>query len=175
MLFSRVAPVALICALATSALGAVNTKETVEGLNALQKSAMEARKGIEGWNGGYIGLIPVASKIQGLQNSAANTRRSIDESDAFANEDADAVDAAYWQLQPEIVGALNAAEQKAPAFKDAGVAFLARSMIDDLKTEKDKFETSMQGKVPAEKYRNAGPSVAEVNTAFENARKALAA
>jgi hypothetical protein len=112
MLFSRVTPVYLLFALATSALGAVNTKQTVDGLNDLQKRVIETRKSIEGWNGGLMGAIPVASKIQTLQNTAANTRRTIDQSDAFENDDQDAVMAAYQQLHPELVGALNAAEQK---------------------------------------------------------------
>lgn len=112
MLFSRVTPVALFVALATSALGAVNTKQAIEGMNALQKNVAEARKTIEGWNGGLLGVIPVASKIQGVKSSAADTRRTIEQSDAFGDEDQDEVLAAYSQLQPEIMGALNAAEQK---------------------------------------------------------------
>ncbi|GFF30078.1 hypothetical protein IFM51744_01022 [Aspergillus udagawae] len=175
MLFSRVTPVALLFALATSALGAVNTKQTVDGLNDLQKRVIETRKSIEGWNGGLMGAIPVASKIQTLQNTAANTRRTIDQSDAFENDDQDAVMAAYQQLHPELVGALNAAEQKAPAFKDAGVGFVARAMIEDLSAEKDKFKTAMQGKVPAESYRSVEPGMAEVDAAFDKTRKALAA
>ncbi|KAH2585181.1 hypothetical protein KXW93_008978, partial [Aspergillus fumigatus] len=63
----------------------------------------------------------------------------------------------------------------APAFKDAGVAFVARAMMDDLKSEKEKFETTMQEKVPAERYRSAEPKVAEVNAAFDSAHKALSA
>ncbi|GAQ02993.1 hypothetical protein ALT_0314 [Aspergillus lentulus] len=175
MLFSRVTPVALFVALATSALGAVNTKQAIEGMNALQKNVAEARKTIEGWNGGLLGVIPVASKIQGVKSSAADTRRTIEQSDAFGDEDQDEVLAAYSQLQPEIMGALNAAEQKAPAFKDAGVAFVARAMMEDLKGEKEKFETAIQGKVPAERYRDAEPKVAEVNAAFDSTHKALAA
>ncbi|KAF4231533.1 hypothetical protein CNMCM8980_005229 [Aspergillus fumigatiaffinis] len=143
--------------------------------NALQKSVIEARKSIESWNGGLIGVIPVASKIQSVQNSAANTRRSIDRSDAFDSDDSDVALVAYQQLQPEIVGTLNAAEQKAPVFKDVGVGLLARAMIDYLKTERDRFESTMKGKVPAERYRSAEPKVAEVNVAFNNARNALAA
>ncbi|EAW16389.1 mannoprotein [Aspergillus fischeri NRRL 181] len=175
MLFSRVTPVALLIALATSSLGAVNTKQAIEGMNSLQNSLAEARKSIEGWNGGLLGAIPVASKLQGVKSSAADTRKTIEQSDAFGDDDQEDVLAAYQQLQPEIVGALNAAEEKAPAFKDAGVAFVARAMMDDLKSEKEKFETTMQGKVPAEMYRSAEPKVAEVNAAFDSAHKALSA
>jgi hypothetical protein len=112
MLFSRVTPVALLVALATSALGAVNTKQAIEGMNALQNRVAEARKSLEGWNGGLLGVIPVASKMQGVKSSAVDTRKTIEQSDAFADEDQDEVLAAYAQLQPEIMGALNAAEQK---------------------------------------------------------------
>lgn len=192
MLFSRVTPVALLVALATSALGEVNTKQAIEGMNTLQKRVSEARESIEGWDGGLLGVIPIASKMQGVKSSTADTRRTIEQSDAFGDEDQDEVLAAYQQLQPEIVGALNAAEQKvchsppylmarsadptqAPAFKDAGVAFVARAMMDDLKSEKEKFETTMQEKVPAERYRSAEPKVAEVNAAFDSAHKALSA
>jgi hypothetical protein len=112
MLFSRVTPVALLVALATSALGAVNTKQAIEGMNTIQNRVAEARKSIEGWNGGLLGVIPVASKMQGVKSSAVDTRKTIEQSDAFADEDQDEVLAAYAQLQPEIMGALNAAEQK---------------------------------------------------------------
>lgn len=185
-------PVALLVALATSALGEVNTKQAIEGMNTLQKRVSKARESIEGWDGGLLGVIPIASKMQGVKSSTADTRRTIEQSDAFGDEDQDEVLAAYQQLQPEIVGALNTAEQKvchsppylmarsadptqAPAFKDAGVAFVARAMMDDLKSEKEKFETTMQEKVPAERYRSAEPKVAEVNAAFDSAHKALSA
>lgn len=185
-------PVALLVALATSALGEVNTKQAIKGMNTLQKRVSEARKSIEGWDGGLLGVIPIASKMQGVKSSTADTRRTIEQSDAFGDEDQDEVLAAYQQLQPEIVGALNAAEQKvchsppylmarsadptqAPAFKDAGVAFVARAMMDDLKSEKEKFKTTMQEKVPAERYRSTEPKVAEVNAAFDSAHKALSA
>ncbi|KAH3431055.1 hypothetical protein KXV60_002801 [Aspergillus fumigatus] len=175
MLFSRVTPVALLVALATSALGEVNTKQAIEGMNTLQKRVSKARESIEGWDGGLLGVIPIASKMQGVKSSTADTRRTIEQSDAFGDEDQDEVLAAYQQLQPEIVGALNAAEQKAPAFKDAGVAFVARAMMDDLKSEKEKCKTTMQEKVPAERYRSTEPKVAEVNAAFDSAHKALSA
>lgn len=192
MLFSRVTPVALLVALATSALGEVNTKQAIEGMNTLQKRVSKARESIEGWDGGLLGVIPIASKMQGVKSSTADTRRTIEQSDAFGDEDQDEVLAAYQQLQPEIVGALYAAEQKvchsppylmarsadptqAPAFKDAGVAFVARAMMDDLKSEKEKFKTTMQEKVPAERYRSTEPKVAEVNAAFDSAHKALSA
>jgi hypothetical protein len=48
-------------------------------------------------------------------------------------------------------------------------------MFNDLKTEKDKFQTSMQQKVPAESYQMAAPSIAELDTAFEKTNKALTA
>jgi hypothetical protein len=48
-------------------------------------------------------------------------------------------------------------------------------MFNDLKTEKDKFQTSVQQKVPAESYQMAAPSVAELDTAFDKTNKALAA
>ncbi|KAF7113792.1 hypothetical protein CNMCM5793_004847 [Aspergillus hiratsukae] len=175
MLFSSLTPIALLVALATSALGATTAKQTVNDMTALHESVIKARESLEGWNGGLMGAIPVASKIQGVQSAAANARRSIDDADGFDGEDSEAVMAAYQKLQPEIVGALNAAEKQAPAFKDAGVGFVARAMVNDLKTEKDKFETAMQQKLPAENYRKASPSVAEVDAAFDNARKALAA
>lgn len=192
MLFSRVTPVALLVALATSALGEVNTKQAIESMNTLQKRVSKARESIEGWDGGLLGVIPIASKMQGVKSSTADTRRTIEQSDAFGDEDQDEVLAAYQQLQPEIVGALYAAEQKvchsppylmarsadptqAPAFKDAGVAFVARAMMDDLKSEKEKFKTTMQEKVPAERYRSTEPKVAEVNAAFDSAHKALSA
>lgn len=62
---------------------------------------------------------------------------------------------------------------QAPAFKVARVAFMARAMMDDLKSKKEKFKTTIQGKVPAERYRSAESKVAEVNAAFDSAHKAL--
>ncbi|GFF38221.1 hypothetical protein IFM51744_03721 [Aspergillus udagawae] len=175
MLFSNLNRVALIIALATSALGSVNSEQAVSDINALQESVVKARESLEGWNGGLMGAIPIASRIQSVQSAAANARRSIDESNTFDGKDADAVVAAYDQLHPEILSTLNIAEQKAPGFKDAGVGFVARAMFNDLKTEKDKFQTSMQQKVPAESYQMAAPSIAELDTAFEKTNKALTA
>ncbi|KAH1413914.1 hypothetical protein KXX32_002231, partial [Aspergillus fumigatus] len=150
MLFSRVAPVALLVALATSSLGAVSAKQAIKSINALQNTVSEARRSIKGWNSSLLGVIPVASKLQEVKTSATNTRRTIEQSNAFGEDNQEDVLAAYQQLHPEIIGALNAAEEKAPAFKVARVAFMARAMMDDLKSKKEKFKTTIQGKVPAE-------------------------
>ncbi|RHZ58901.1 hypothetical protein CDV55_104367 [Aspergillus turcosus] len=74
MLLSSLTPIALIVALAT------NAKQTVDDMTALHNSLVQARASLEGWNGGLMGAIPVASKIQGVQSAAANARRSIDDS-----------------------------------------------------------------------------------------------
>ncbi|GIC87254.1 uncharacterized protein Aud_003637 [Aspergillus udagawae] len=96
-----------------------------------------------------MGAIPVASRIQSVQSAAANARREHRriQPDASDGKDGDVVVAAYDQLHPETLSALNVAEQE-----HFGAA-----------------------KVPAESYRMAAPSVAELDAAFDKTNMALAA
>ncbi|GFF41303.1 hypothetical protein IFM51744_04759 [Aspergillus udagawae] len=99
-----------------------------------------------------MGAIPVASRIQSVQSAAANARREHRriQPDASDGKDGDVVVAAYDQLHPETLSALNVAEQERAGLQGRGYFGAA--------------------KVPAESYRMAAPSVAELDAAFDKTK-----
>ncbi|KAJ5312524.1 hypothetical protein PENANT_c007G01283 [Penicillium antarcticum] len=175
MLFSSITNIGFIVALAaSSALGAVNTRQTVDDLSKVHISINKAKDAMDRWNGGLMGAIPVAHSIYNAQKTAEGARANLGNTDPFEGDDKHQVMRAYKGLQPDFISAIRAAEEKAPAFKKAGVAYVARGMLGSLRMEKDDFETAMKRTMTEEHYREVVPFVNEVDAAFVDADKAFA-
>lgn len=113
MLFSSVTNIGFIIALAaSSALAAVNTQQTVDDLNKVHVSINKARNAMDNWNGGLMGAIPVAHSVYNAQKTAEGARMNLGNTDPFEGDDKHQVMHAYKNLQPDIISALRAAEEK---------------------------------------------------------------
>ncbi|KAJ5142666.1 uncharacterized protein N7515_001453 [Penicillium bovifimosum] len=156
---------------ATSTL-ALNSK-TVDEINEVTENVIAARKALEDWSGGILSSVPVVHRVYKAHTSAENARRGIEGSDPFDGDDGPAVLDAYHRLQPELVSAMKVTEKRAPDFKKAGVGYVARGLIGNLRTERDDFEAAMRTKMSPDHHDMVQRSIDEVNAAFDATAKAL--
>ncbi|KAJ5624632.1 hypothetical protein N7510_000941 [Penicillium lagena] len=170
MLFAKI--IVFLGLTATSVLAAINSK-TVNDINTVRNSVIKARKAMEAWDGGVLSGIPLVHTIYKAHTTAETARKGIEGSDPFDGEDRDAVLDAYHQLQPELVRTMGVAQKRAPDFKKAGAGYIARSLMSNIRTERDDFEKAMRTKMSPEHHKMVEPSIDDVNAAFDATAKAM--
>ncbi|KAJ5953342.1 hypothetical protein N7454_000238 [Penicillium verhagenii] len=160
-----------IIVLATAIIGNVlafaNSQQTVEDINALTKKTQIAKQAIENYNGGITGGLLIARAVYNAHSSAVAARNSMGSSDPFSGEDSDRTLDAYNQFTPALLGALQAAQNKAPLVKNSGIAYPAQGMISNLYNEKSRFEEAMHGQLSNEHALMIKPSVDQIDREFK--------
>ncbi|KAF5862096.1 hypothetical protein ETB97_012161 [Aspergillus alliaceus] len=160
---------------ATLVLGASNVANTKASLQTLKDQVHAAKSSLENYNGGFVGTLPVARSLYAAHSSSEIVRKEAEKSDPFTSPEGEELVDTYNEMYPVLLDTMRVAQEKAPQFKEAGVGYVARGMLGNLKREKDDFETVMKGKLSDEHFARVAPSVDEINNAFDATLKAYSA
>ncbi|KAJ5913808.1 hypothetical protein N7504_002691 [Penicillium tannophilum] len=157
----------LLVAITASNVSAIaNSQQTVDGINVLTKKTLATKQAIDNYNGGFTGALLVAKSIYTAHMTSENIRKNLDSSDPFDGEDGDRTMDAYNQFAPVLLDTLRAGQQKAPLFRNSGVAYPAQAMINNLYNEKGRFEDSMHGQLSSNHSLMVKPSVDVIDREF---------
>ncbi|KAI2898922.1 hypothetical protein CBS76997_756 [Aspergillus niger] len=162
------------CLAVSPVLGASDINQAVSDMNALTTAIQNARQSLDNYQGGTVSSLKVKTSVQAAKSAAQKARQNLAQQDEpFNDDEAEQYYQAYQAMCPELVDTVKVAQDKAPLFKNAGLASPARATIDSLRDEQDKFGEEAQKHVPADVYARAVPCSDQIRQAFDDNDNAL--
>ncbi|KAJ5175568.1 uncharacterized protein N7482_001445 [Penicillium canariense] len=159
----------LAAVVAAPALGAHNIADTVSKIQSLGNDVDSVQRALDSYNGGTLRALPVANAIYNAHMSAEDARKDLGNSDPFNTDEGSQLLDAYHEIHPRLASVLSTGSAKvAPQFKQAGVGYVARSMLSNLYIEKNSFDDQMKTVLSPEHYRMVEPQAQEIDREFKN-------